>query len=89
MIKIKYQRKDIIFLALAIYMKIHEDDIITQSVFISLTEEETILITAEMETMYEDDAEECLFPGSDDAITLPPYHTTNNQYDEKYQYLLT
>lgn len=84
--KTKYHRKDIIFLALAIYMKIQEDDIITQSVFISLTEEETILITAETKTMEDEDNME----KESSAIELVPVAaTTNNQYDEKYKYLLS
>ena len=86
--KNKYHRKDIIFLALAIYMKIQEDDIITQSVFISLTEEETILMNAEMKTMEDEDyAEE---EGSAIKLVAPaPAEATNNQYDEKYKYLLS
>ena len=84
--KNKYHRKDIIFLALAIYMKIQEDDIITQSVFISLTEEETILMNAEMKTMDDEDYTE--EDGSDIKL-VSPAESTNNQYDEKYKYLLS
>ena len=85
--KNKYHRKDIIFLALAIYMKIQEDDIITQSVFISLTEEETILMNAEMKTMEDEDyAEE--EEGSSIKLVAPA-EARNNQYDEKYKYLLS
>jgi len=87
--KTKYHRKDIIFLALAIYTKIQEDDIVTQSVFISLTEEETILITAETKTMEDEDNME----KESSAIELVPVAgaaaATNNQYDEKYKYLLS
>lgn len=85
--KNKYHRKDIIFLALAIYMKIQEDDIVTQSVFISLTEEETILMNAETKTMEDEDyAEE---EGSAVELVAPAAPSTNNQYDEKYKYLLS
>ena len=81
--KNKYRRKDIIFLALAIYMKIQEDDIITQSMFISLTEEETILMNAEMKTMEDEDYAE------EEGSSIKLVEATNNQYDEKYKYLLS
>jgi hypothetical protein len=87
--KNKYHRKDIIFLALAIYMKIQEDDIVTQSVFISLTEEETILMNAEMKTMEDEDYAEEEEGSSIKLVAPAPAEATNNQYDEKYKYLLS
>jgi hypothetical protein len=88
--KIKYARKDIIFLALAAYMHIKEEDINTRAVFISLTEEELENIKA------------ANFGGGNDTeemshVTSAPPSQTKTQpkaeedkdNDEKYKYLLS
>jgi hypothetical protein len=77
---IHYNRKDIIILALACYMKIDEADINTKNIFIAATPEElsasahaaTATATATAST----------------ALEIPST-TTTTPYDEKYKYLYT
>jgi len=72
---IHYKRKDIIILALACHMKIHEEDINTKNIFIAATPEE---VTAAPTTTV-----------SPIASTEPeiPSSTMTTTYDEKYKYL--
>ena len=72
---IKYNRKDIILLALVCYMKIDENDINTKGIFISATKEE---ITVQPSAS----------PLPTPAPPPPP-SPSPSPYDEKYKYLLT
>ena len=77
----KYKRKDIIFLSVVCYMKVREEDINMKSVFISLTEAETIITTAEIEACITADD-----PPSSPQPTHPEY---TEKYDQLYKYLLS
>jgi hypothetical protein len=85
----KYKRKDIIFLSVVCYMKVREEDINMKSVFISLTEAETIVTTAEIEaciTANDDDPHDPHDPQSSSPPTHPEY---TERYDQLYKYLLS
>ena len=84
--KAKYQRKDIIFLSVVCYMKVREEDINKKSVFISLTEAETIVTTTEIDAcIVADDAH--TDSQDDDPPPSPPEYT--ERYDQIYKYLLS
>lgn len=83
----KYHRKDIIFLSVVCYMKVREEDINMKSVFISLTDAETIVTTTEIDA--------CIAAGDhsdpphdhDHDPTHHPEYT--ERYDQLYKYLLS
>jgi hypothetical protein len=85
--KSKYHRKDIIFLSVICYMKVREEDINMKSVFISLTDAETIVTTTEIDA--------CIAAGDihgphdhiHDHTTPHPEYT--QRYDQLYKYLLS
>ena len=82
--KSKYHRKDIIFLSVICYMKVREEDINMKSVFISLTDAETIVTTTEIDA--------CIAAGDthDHIHDHPTPHPEYTQrYDQLYKYLLS
>jgi hypothetical protein len=95
--KIKYARKDIIFLALAAYMHIKEEDINTRAVFISLTEEELDNIkAANFGGGNDDDGDDPEEMSHVTSAPTPPSQTKtqpkaeeDKDNDEKYKYLLS
>ena len=83
----KYKRKDLIFLSVICYMKVREEDINMKSVFISLTEAETIVTTTEIEAcITADDPHDPHDPHSSPPPTHPEY---TERYDQLYKYLLS
>jgi len=88
--KIKYMRKDIIFLALVAYMHIKEEDINTRGVFISLTEEEVSNINSANVSnkllCYEDND---VTSSHDIKPSLLYTKLQSNVEYEKYKYLLS
>ena len=82
--KMNYKRKDIIFLAVVTYMKIHDDNINKQTIFISLTDEETKMVA---ETTTADTTAATADTTADTtATTATPQ---KGEYDNSYQYLLS
>ena len=86
--KSKYHRKDIIFLSVICYMKVREEDINMKSVFISLTDAETIVTTTEIDA--------CIAAGDTHDHTHDPTHDHptphpeyTQRYDQLYKYLLS
>jgi hypothetical protein len=89
--KSKYHRKDIIFLSVICYMKVREEDINMKSVFISLTDAETIVTTTEIDA--------CIAAGDThgphgphdphDPHNPTPHPEYTQRYDQLYKYLLS
>jgi hypothetical protein len=85
--KAKYKRKDIVFLSVICYMKVREEDINMKSVFISLTEAETIVTTTEIEAcIAANDIHDIHDLQSSPPLTHPEY---TERYDQLYKYLLS
>jgi len=87
--KITYERKDIILLALVSYMKIAENDINKQSLFISLTDAEITLTNSELDTF--DSKPESKPDTNPDSkvVTIDSNILILSSVDEKYKYLLS
>jgi hypothetical protein len=77
--KMNYKRKDIIFLAVVTYMKIHDDNINKQTIFISLTDEETKMVTENT----------AIDTATDTATDTDNTTPQKGEYDNSYQYLLS
>ena len=95
----KYHRKDIIFLSVVCYMKVREEDINMKSVFISLTDAETIVTTTEIDACiaagdHSDHHDPDPDPDHSDPPHDPPHDPTHQpeyteRYDQLYKYLLS
>ena len=90
--KSKYHRKDIIFLSVICYMKVREEDINMKSVFISLTDAETIVTTTEIDAcIAAGDTHDHIHDHTHDHIHdhPTPHPEYTQRYDQLYKYLLS
>jgi hypothetical protein len=87
--KITYERKDIILLALVSYMKMAENDINKQSLFISLTDAEITLTNSELDTFDTNPNTKPDTKPDSEVVTIDSNILILSSVDEKYKYLLS